>query len=78
MFDNKKCNGLIENIKKLVRSVEALPEDLEDFSIPMVIIGCDVEALYPSLDIDRVVKMVHEAIKRSTVKWQDIDFMEGT
>ena len=44
----------------------------------MVIIGSDVEALYPSLEGQRVAMIVYEAILRSKVKWQKIDYMEAT
>ena len=57
----------------LIRSVDSLPEELQDFSVPMVIIGSDVEALYPSLDIDKVIKMVYEAVMKSKVSWEDLD-----
>ena len=29
-------------------SKDVLPEDLQDFQVPMVVIGTDVEALFPS------------------------------
>ena len=47
-----------DDLDRIFRNVEALPEELQDFSIPMVIVGSDVEALYPSLDTERVARMV--------------------
>ena len=66
-----------EDIDRLVSSVEVLPEDLQDFSLPMVVIGSDVEALYPSLDSKRVARMVSEAIMMSKVTWMNLDYMEA-
>ena len=33
------------------RTHEVLEEDIQNHEVPMVLIGCDVEALYPSLDV---------------------------
>ena len=54
-----------------------LPEDLQDMSKPMIIVGTDVVNLYPSLDIRKVVKNVKEAIMESKIMWQEIDYLEG-
>ena len=61
----------------MVDSKMALPEHLQDFSKPMEIIGCDVEALYPSLDIDVVCDTVYQEILDTEVTWGDIDYLEG-
>lgn len=70
--------GWVEgDMERMISSVDALPEDIQDYSIPFVIIGSDVESLYPSLDIDKVAKLVYEAILKSEMKWENIDFMEA-
>ena len=61
----------------IIDSKDALPEMLQDYSLPVEIIGCDVEALYPSLDLEVVTNTVHNEILESEIKWQDIDYMEG-
>ena len=40
----------------MISSKEALKEDLQDFSIPIVMIGGDVVSLYPNLDVNRVAE----------------------
>ena len=62
---------------RMIRSVDALPEDLQDYSLPMVVVGSDVEALYPSLDIDRVCKMIYGAVMDSKIKWNNVDYREA-
>ena len=54
-----------------------LPEDIQDHESPMVLIGCDVDALYPSLEIESTARILREEIIKSTVQWDDIDYMEG-
>ena len=44
----------------------------------MVIIGSDVEALYPSLDSLECGKIVEEEILRTKIEWEDLDYLEGT
>ena len=46
----------------IVDSTEEKPEMIQDFCAPMEIIGCDVNALYPSLDLDITEGVVREAI----------------
>ena len=41
---------------------EMLPEDRQDQTIPMVVIGTDVVNLYPSLNIKKLVKEVGTAV----------------
>ena len=36
-----------------------------------------VEQLYPSLDAERVAKMVYEAVLVADIKWESIDFLEA-
>ena len=56
---------------------EVLHEDLQDQSTPMVLIGTDVINLYPSLDIAKVVEEVSKAVMVSSIKWEEIDYLEG-
>ena len=44
----------------------------------MVVIGSDVEALYPSLDIEDCMKIIDEEGLRTSIKWEDLDYLEGT
>ena len=59
-------------------TMESLPEDVQDQSIPMVVVGTDVVNLYPSLDIGRVVEIVKYAILHSGVSWEEIDYLEAS
>ena len=52
-------------------------EMIHDFGKPLEIIGWDVNALYPSLDWVTTEGVVREAILKSNIKWEDIDYMEG-
>ena len=74
----REFNWLEEDMDRLISSVEALPEDIQDFSLPMVIIGSDVEALYPNLNAERVAQIVYEAMLRTKIKFENIDYMEAT
>ena len=62
---------------RLINSSDSLPEDLQDYTKPMVIIGSDVVSLYPSMVIDKVVVMVQQGILKSGVKWEDVDYLEA-
>ena len=56
---------------------EVLHEDLQHQGVPMVLIGTDVINLYPSLDIERVVEDVQQAILDSNITWREIDYLEA-
>ena len=58
-------------------STEVLQEDLQDYQIPMVILGFDVVSLYPSMDISRVGDKVKEAVLKSSISWEGINYMEA-
>ena len=66
------------NLDMEYTGVQVLHEDLQDQTNPMVLIGTDVESLYPSLDISQVVEDVGRAILESTIVWQDIDYLEAS
>ena len=63
--------------ERIITSEEALPEDLQDYQVPMIILGSDVVSLYPNLDIREVGLRVKEAVLNSTVKWEGVDYMEA-
>ena len=69
---------LERDLDRLIDSTEANPEDLQDFSLPMVLIGSDVASLYPSLDAERVADLVYKAVMESGIKWEQIDYLEAT
>ena len=60
-----------------LRSTEVLPEDLQDYQVPMVILGFDVESLYPNLDISKVGDRVKEAVIKSNIAWEGINYLEA-
>ena len=73
----KDFSWLEKDLDRLIESREANPEDLQDFSLPMVLIGSDVTSLYPSLDADKVATLIYNAIMKTDIKWSHIDFMEA-
>ena len=64
-------------LDRVLDSTEVLSEDLQDFSTPMVAIGSDVVSMYPNLDVDLVVDMIGEEVKKSGVKWTNVDWLEA-
>ena len=64
-------------LDRVLDSTEVLSEDLQDFSTPMVAIGSDVVSISPNLDVDLVVNMIGEEVKRSGVKWTNVDWLEA-
>ena len=62
---------------RIISSKDVNPEDLQDFMTPMVLVGTDVESLYPNLKVAEVSKRMKEAILESEMKWEDIDYMEA-
>ena len=67
----------LEDLDRVWGGPEVLPEDLQDVEAPFVLIGCDVEALYPSLDVGRCAKEVEEEVMRSSLRWEELDYLEG-
>ena len=39
--------------------------------------GCDVDQLYPKMEVDEVCEIVLDSIMKSEVKWSEVDYMEG-
>ena len=58
-------------------STEVLPEDLQDYQRPMVVLGMDVVSLYPNLDIEKVGDRIREAVMKSPISWEGINYMEA-
>ena len=67
-----------EDVNRTWEPYEVLIEDIQDFERSMVVIGSDVEALYPSLDVEDCMKIIEEEVKRTSIKWEDLDYLEGT
>ena len=58
-------------------SYEVLPELLQDFETEMVLVGSDVVSLYPNLEVEKVVGSIREAVLKSNIKWEEVDYREG-
>ena len=66
LWEEDHCwNG--DDLDRKVYGDEVLPEDLQDQSAPMVLIGTDVVNLYPSLDISKVVEDVQKAVLETDI-----------
>ena len=63
---------------RIFTSLEMLPEDRQDFSSPMVLVGSDVVSLYPNLDVSKVSKVMYEAVLESDMSWDNVDLLECT
>ena len=68
----------IEDEGRVVDSTEVLPEDLQDYTVPMVIIGSDVVSLYPNLDVDLVVDRIRDEVLRTDLRFMNVDYLEAT
>ena len=62
---------------RLLRSREVEKELVQDRTKNMMIIGSDVEALYPSLEDMEVAEVVYKAIMESKVKFVNVDYREA-
>ena len=63
---------------RVIDSTEALPEDLQDYSVPVVMVGSDVVNLYPSLEADKVVGEIEQEMLRTDMQFDNIDYLETT
>ena len=63
--------------ERILLSTEALPEDIQDYQIPMVIVGFDVVSLYPNLDTSKVGNRVKQALLESTISWEGVNWTEA-
>ena len=66
-----------EDLDRIITSNEALEEDLQDYSVPMVVVGGDVVSLYPNLDVDSVVERIKDEVMRTDMKFTNIDYLEA-
>ena len=62
--------------RKLLLAKDVPNKLVQDRSSPMVIIGSDVESLYPSLDADQVAEIVHDAVMRATITFDGVHYQE--
>ena len=62
---------------RTLTSKEVLPEDLQDYQSPMVVMGFDVVSLYPNLDTSKVGSRVKQAVLESNISWEGINYMEA-
>ena len=60
-----------------MRSRETDKENVQDKSKPMVIVGSDVEALYPSLDDISVVNTAYQAVMDTELQFSNINYKDG-
>ena len=67
-----------EDEDRRLDSTEVLKEDLQDFTVPTVIVGADVVSLYPNLNVDQVVKRIEEEVIRTDMKFEEVDYVEAT
>jgi hypothetical protein len=50
---------------------------IQDKSKRMVVVGADVEALFPSLEAVEVANIVFRAVQESQVEFKGVDYMEA-
>ena len=74
----RSYSWLERDLDRLIDSVEANPEDLQDYSLPMVLVGSDVASLYPTLDAEKVAELVYNAVMKSDIKWTNLNYIEAT
>ena len=65
------------DIDRIWLSTEVLAEDLQDYQVPMVILGFDVVSLYPNLDTSKVGERIKGAVMKSNISWEGVNYMEA-
>ena len=63
--------------KALLRASEVANNLVQDTSSRMVIVGADVEALYPSLEGVQVAEIIYRAVMETKVEFKGINYQEG-
>jgi hypothetical protein len=63
--------------KKMLLAKDEPNKLIQDRSTPKVIVGSDVESLYPSLDADQVAEIVYDAVMRATITFDGVHYQEG-
>ena len=72
-WEEKQKKEDLEDNFKIWKTEEVLPEAIQDFEKEMVVVGCDVEALYPSLDPVECGRIVEEEIMRTSIRcWKQV------
>ena len=67
----------LEELDRLTSSKEVASDMVQDRSKPMVIIGADVDALYPSLEADEVAAVCYQSVMDSEVSYEGVDYLEA-
>jgi hypothetical protein len=57
-IERRDYSRLEENLDKMISSKDVDNKDIQDWSLSMVLIESDVEALYPILDAGRVAEII--------------------
>ena len=60
-----------------LRSKDVENKYVQDSESKLIIVGSDVEALYPSLEAIEVAEIVYQAVLESKVKFDSIDWLEA-
>ena len=63
--------------KRVVRARDIDPMEVQDKSRPLLIIGADVEQLYPSLEDETVADIAYNAVIETPLEFDNIDYKEG-
>ena len=63
--------------RKMVRARDALSDEIQDKTTPMLIVDSDVEALYPSLHDIAVADIYYQAVMNTTMKFHNINYKEA-
>ena len=66
-----------EDLDRKLKSCDALPENLQDYEKEMVLFGSGVVNLYPNLKVDKMVDTMREAVEKSCIKWEEVDYREA-
>ena len=63
--------------KALLRARDVSNNLVQDRGIKLVIIGADVEALYPSLEGVQVAEIIYRAVMETKVEFKGVNYQEG-
>ena len=73
----KSMDWSADDEDRMVCSTEVLPEDLQNYSVPMVIVGSDVISLYPNLKVEKIVERVEQEVLKTDLKFENVDYLEA-
>ena len=71
--NNNLEKGQEEDLFTMLEATQVLPEMFQNFETPQIIIGCDVESLYPSLNIETCCDTIYQDYHNVG----EIDYLEG-